>query len=404
MAGFRHVLIATLASHVAGEYELGVGGLVYRPLNGGLDKFPPWNPAPITLAKLNIDEASVSVAGCSHAGDFAHQFHVAFSNTVKNACVFSGQPFHCAVQAFQGEDQVVATPESSVPYCEGCAAGMTLAYDHCKNHPQHVDVGRLPDYPKRACGQNPINPHPPPGCIDLTGNLSESRVFLFHPSMDQCYLDGAVANTAALYSILVAEPQRTVKFVDDQPFPHCLPQNSTPYWGNSSEPSGYDGPGECLKHIYGHETPLAPVKNWTTAPGALQNNTYVFDQLEFIERDPDLNGTGVGPAGAVYIPTACQAGATACKLLLLTNGCGGSAAPNLSGSDWDFARWGESNDIILLKACVGGHVDADRFPNSYELQRGLLDVYGQTGLDYSKQFAPHMRFVYAVLQRVLHGA
>ena len=108
-------------------------------------KFPPWNPAPITLAKLNIDEASVSVAGCSHAGDFAHQFHVAFSKTVKNACVFSGQPYHCAVQAFQGEDQVVATPESSVPYCEGCAAGMTLAYDHCKNHPQHVDVGRLPD-------------------------------------------------------------------------------------------------------------------------------------------------------------------------------------------------------------------------------------------------------------------
>ena len=31
-------------------------------------------------------------------------------------------------------------------------------------------------------------------------------------------------------------------------------------------------------------------------------------------------------------------------------------------------------------------------------------MYGQTGLDYSKQFAPHMRFVYAVLQRVLHGA
>ncbi|KAH8053368.1 hypothetical protein JL722_9594 [Aureococcus anophagefferens] len=277
MAGFRLLLIGALASHVAGEYELGVGGL----------------------------------------------FHVAFSKTVKNACVFSGQPYHCAVQAFQGEDQVVATPESSVPYCEGCAAGMTLAYDHCKNHPQHVDVGRLPDYPKRACGQNPISPHPPPGCIDLTGNLSESRVFLFHPSMDQCYLDGAVANTAALYSILVAEPQRTVKFVDVQPFPHCLPQNSTPYWGNSSEPSGYDGPGECLKHIYGHETPLAP--------------------------------------------------------------------------------WGESNDIILLKACVGGHVDVDRFPNSCELQRGLLDVAGQTGLDYSKQFAPHMRFVYAVLQRVLNG-
>ena len=41
MAGFRLVLIATLASHVAGEYELGVGGLVYRPLNGELDKFPP---------------------------------------------------------------------------------------------------------------------------------------------------------------------------------------------------------------------------------------------------------------------------------------------------------------------------------------------------------------------------
>lgn len=128
--------------------------------------------------------------------------------------------------------QVPQTPESSVPRCDGCDPNMTLVYDHCKvcsilsslflfvfvfdtylvqpavhgcsldisrelcgeltwttlaqqNHPQVVDVGKLPDYPRRACGNTfPIRPE----CIDDPANLFAARVFIFRGTYDRCYL------------------------------------------------------------------------------------------------------------------------------------------------------------------------------------------------------------------------
>ena len=52
------------------------------------------------FSSLNIDRASISIAGCSHAADFAHQFHIAFSSIISASCIFAGQPYHCAVTRF----------------------------------------------------------------------------------------------------------------------------------------------------------------------------------------------------------------------------------------------------------------------------------------------------------------
>ncbi|KAJ9459530.1 hypothetical protein DIPPA_23865 [Diplonema papillatum] len=51
----------------------------------------------IPLQPLRIDARRVVV---SHAADFSHQFHVAFSGTVTGAYIFSGQPYTCAVTRF----------------------------------------------------------------------------------------------------------------------------------------------------------------------------------------------------------------------------------------------------------------------------------------------------------------
>jgi hypothetical protein len=42
-----------------------------------------------------------------------------------------------------------------------------------------------------------------------------------------------------------------ILLVDDQPFPHTLPTNNTPYANNVSNATGagYDGPGECLRRL-----------------------------------------------------------------------------------------------------------------------------------------------------------
>ena len=106
----------------------------------------------IRLPTLQIDQRSgggVAVAGLGHAGDFAHQFHVAFSASVSGACVFSGQPFNCAVSKFAQDDLVPVTPHTRVPNCQGCPDGKTLPFDHCKSSPHVIDVGSMVDCPRR---------------------------------------------------------------------------------------------------------------------------------------------------------------------------------------------------------------------------------------------------------------
>eukprot|EP00472_Partenskyella_glossopodia_P010845 CAMPEP_0197538406 /NCGR_PEP_ID=MMETSP1318-20131121/59630_1 /TAXON_ID=552666 /ORGANISM="Partenskyella glossopodia, Strain RCC365" /LENGTH=389 /DNA_ID=CAMNT_0043096809 /DNA_START=20 /DNA_END=1186 /DNA_ORIENTATION=- len=338
------------------------------------------DPPMINLSPLNIQKEGVISAGCSHAGDFAHQMHITWSSLVGGACVFSGQPYHCAAKMFPGDELVEASVESSVPNCDGCPDGKTLVYDHCKNHPEWVDVGMLPDYPRRICGQNPITKTE---CIDDVENLRDDRVYLFRPTHDRCYRTGAVANVQALYGQMLNSPQQQIKFVNDQPFPHTLPTNSTPYF-NHSNPAGFDGPGECLRWVF-------PGVQWAGEFKA--TNVFTFDQTKYM----DDNGVGINKKGFVYIPERCKNANTgvSCRMVLLANGCTG-----FGGGDIDWAKYGEANDIVILKPCVGGYVNATRFPQAHEVQRGLLDVYGQLTEEYVMQSAPHMKFMGKVLKAI----
>ena len=110
--------------------------------------FEPSNDVPIRLPSLNIERHSVATAGCSHAGDFASQFHIAFSNLVSASCVFSGQPYHCAVTSFSRLPRARTTV--AVFLSRRMSFERDFTHDHCKNHPQYVDVGQLVDYPRRG--------------------------------------------------------------------------------------------------------------------------------------------------------------------------------------------------------------------------------------------------------------
>jgi len=336
------------------------------------------------LQTYNIEPKSVRTAGCSHEGDFAHQFHIAFSGLVDGSCVFAGQPFACAITRFSQDLQVVQSPESSVPYCDGCDPGMTLVYDHCKNHPYWVDVGKLPDYVRRHCGNNPEKQN----CIDdADANIKDDRVFLFRGTKDRCYEKGAMENVQGLYGAFLGTNSQ-MKLVNWLPFPHCLPTNSTPYW-NETKPAGYDGPGECLRWVY------PDIHGF--AGEYVQNNTFIFDQKEFIYPEDEFQG--VQEYGVIYVPTECQTKKIPCKVMMLTGGCGMPAKKEFA-EEW--ASYGEANRIIMLKACgSGGPVDVMAHPNSGEIQRGLLDVYGQLTPEYATQQGVPMRVVGRVLKRVL---
>merc|ERR1712048_1057623 len=108
---------------------------------------------------------------------------------VTGACIFSGQPFHCAVTRFPKDYLVAKSPSTAAGiHCEGCPANGTLIYDHCKNHPHWVDVDTLAKYAETAANvDNPV------------ANLAHARVFAFRPTHDRCYRNGSAENVAEFY-------------------------------------------------------------------------------------------------------------------------------------------------------------------------------------------------------------
>ena len=340
--------------------------------------------APTKLAQLNIDPATVTAVGVGNSADFAHQFHIAFSATVSGACVFSGQPFNCAVSGFAGDTQEW---KGKIAALNGAASS---ANDHCRQNPAVVDVGSVVDYPRRHCGQNPVSVKE---CFDDVNYVKKSRVFLFQGTHDEVSKPGTIENVDGLIAQMITWPQRTVKVVRDQAFGHVLPIKSTPYVG-STEPAGYDGPGECLSHVY--DMPMRTGVNATAA------HWLTFDQSEFQDGS---KAVGFEKLGWVYVPSRCQnlndqgPGSAPCKLVLRPGKCSPptvDVAPDVA----EFANYAEANGIVLLHPCTGGPVDAS-YTHAPDIKEGKLDVYGQLDPNYVQQSAPHMRTIGKMVRRVL---
>eukprot|EP01062_Namystynia_karyoxenos_P038084 TRINITY_DN2767_c0_g2_i1.p1 TRINITY_DN2767_c0_g2~~TRINITY_DN2767_c0_g2_i1.p1 ORF type:complete len:393 (+),score=41.54 TRINITY_DN2767_c0_g2_i1:86-1180(+) len=324
------------------------------------------------LPRLSIDPRAIISNGGSSGGDMAVQFHIAFSAHISGVCGFDAQPYACAFTRFAGDALLPQTEESSVPNCRGCPSGQTLVYDHCKNHPQWVDVGKLPDYPRRHCGNGGL-----PGCLDDVVNLYNTTVYL---ARGECrtYIGGAEANTEAMYAQMTLEPQRQVKYTDV-----CLP-NGTRLPINTNL--------ECLQHVY----PGASTKGFASRLGSVE--FVEFDQTPFI----DDNSVGLAQTGWIYIPSACSRNATntpACRMMVFFHGCGGTGKPSETDT---YAQFAAANNVVLMHPRIDNPNNVSLVhKNAYEIARGCWDGYGQLGMDYALQSAPHMR---AVWNMVRHAA
>lgn len=187
-----------------------------------------------------------------------------------------------------------------------------------------------------------------------------------------------------------------IKLVVDQPFPHTLPTNQTPYY-NHSVGAGYDGPGECLRHVFGHVTPIAPAV--PPSSPLYQNYWEPFDQMEFLS----WKGYGMLPFGWVFTPPVCKT--EECKLLVLPSGCFApftSSPFNKTGDSNDaFGRYAVVNKIVLLMPCAGGPIDKSKWPDNHENLRGMVDVYGQMGNNYATQKGGQMEPIGKMVKRLL---
>lgn len=340
---------------------------------------------PGRLPTLMIDNSSVMIAGCSNTADFSHQFHVAFSSMVTGSCIFSGQPYRCATTRFKNDYLVPKTAGTAAGMqCIGCPENTTLLYDHCKNHPQWVEIDMLADVAENTANVDDPKQH-----------LARARVFSFGPTHDRCYQKGAMENIAEFHERYAANSSQ-IKLVVDQPFPHTLPTNQTPYY-NHSDPAGYDGPGECLRHVFGHDSPIVPA----VASSSALNQDYwkPFNQMEFLSSIK----YGMSPGGWYFAPPVCYS--QTCKLLVLPSGC---FAPfsgkefNRTGSSSDaFARYAVVNKIVLLLPCAGAPIDTFKWPDNQENRRSMVDVYGQMSADYATQTGGQMQPIGRMVKRLL---
>lgn len=229
------------------------------------------------------------------------------------------------------------------------------------------------------------------GVDDPRVHLANARVFAFGPTHDRCYQPPAMENVANFHLRYAKDPSQ-IKLVEDQPFPHTLPTNSTPYFNNNSNTTGagYDGPGECVRHVLGQGQRLWAVDSVDSSWWLRVNVS------EFVT---DL-GVGIKQSAWLFVPPVCQH--QSCRLLVLPGGCDAfTDDPPGGGSDDDFARYGAANRFAILKPCQGGPIDSKRFPQNHENLRGMVDVYGQLSADYATQTGDQMGPIGKMVRRLL---
>lgn len=339
----------------------------------------------------------ISVSGLSSGADFAVQFHVAFSSRVFGSAIFAGQPFHCAVQRFPGDQLQKPSPE--VPVCEGCPSNTTLPYDHCKHNSTAVDVNLLAATARKYATI---------GLIDDTSNLSSARVYLFRGEKDSHYDKTSVEKTRDFFKEFVKEESQLL-YKDDIRAGHSYPlPGYLPYVCGMAamiqfplENCGYDGPGAALHHLYDGIRSLNPKQS---PHNSLQLE--IFDQTPYF--NVSASETGFDDWGGVYVPPACdisgpdtlrsihQSRSEICDIHINFHGCGFTFAPiyELLVRSLTFNGWAKTNKMIVLYPRLKSH------GNTSQTRQGCWNVYGQSGLLYDTKKGTQMVSVMAMVDNI----
>jgi len=293
--------------------------------------------------------------------------------------IFAGEPWHCSATRFPNETLISNdSPEACNPTCDGCPANKTIPCDHCKSHPELVDVGLLADAARRIFAK---------GLIDDVKYIERMRVYTFCGTNDPSHY-GATVRARDFYELFNAD----VLYNFTIPAGHCWPVDKdtpVPCGGGSFLPKlmsvfplqqcHYDGPGDMLSHIYGKLRP--PIE-------MVSRNLRLFDQKPF--NAGDMDDVGLGDIGLVYVPENCSVGKM-CKLHVSMHGCSNPFVLEYpEARELSFNRWAESNDIVVLWPHNVRH-------GTYSAERkACWDSYAETP-HYDTQIGPQMRAIASMI-------
>lgn len=307
------------------------------------------------LQQYNIDPNSVTVSGLSAGGAMAMQFHFAHSSEVHGAGIFAGLAYLCA------------------------SAGL-MAANMCMISPLITNVNNLIAQATNlgASGQ-----------IDPVGHIRGDRVFIFHGAMDFTVVPGAGRHVETMYNHFGA--QITPQF--SLPSGHAFPtHNFGGNCGSTASPfinnCNFRGAFEMLNFLYGGGLTLP------ADTAGVAGNLLNYDQLEFVAGTPNLSS--MNAQGFVYVPTACQQGAS-CRLHISFHGClqARQNVGNAYAANAGFMQVAEVNNIIVL------------FPQASSIfltnPNACFDWWGYLNSNFATRNGAQIAATYRMMNRLIRG-
>lgn len=224
------------------------------------------------------------------------------------------------------------------------------------------------------------------GLIDKVSNLKDDRIYLYSGS-DDSVVDPKVMHSLQSYYNVFVQPQNVVADFA-VPSEHCWPtlsygENcatmSSPYIGKCN----FDGAASALKTLY---------PSITAKGTAVKANLMSFSQKPYFTNTKSC----IDSTGYIYVPTACQSGASSCHLHVSFHGCLQNQAliQNQFADKIGLNEWAEANNVIVLYPYVIKSLSMPSNPN------GCWDWWGYTDKNYGNNKGVQMEFVRALIKEL----
>ena len=309
------------------------------------------DPPPLSVSQslptdLRLAPASVTVSGLSSGGFFAHQFHVAFSGTVRGVAILAGGPYGCV--------EVIDNPFWPFRKLDRSSAAVVA----CTHYFGSRYWGLRPDPPRAEDVRQLIEAAHRAGEIDDPAHLADDRVWLFRGELDEVVPAAVADSLADLYRLLGVDGEALHVEPGDpeRPASHGIPVES--FTGESRYPPrdcaeyalpfviecGYDAAELLLRHLYPEGFSSEPVD--PHGAGSLR----AFDQTEFFQPSRTAGLSGVG---YIYIPETCRS--EECRLHVAFHGCrqhadaqGDDRVHDDFIRDAGYNRWAGANRLVVL--------------------------------------------------------
>ncbi len=277
----------------------------------------------------------------------AHQFHVAYSQTIVGAGIIAGGPYYCAG----------STP---APMVENATT---------------VCMNPLPGFaPNAAALFDVATAFAQSGYIDKLDNLKSAKVYLFSGKADTTVTTPVVDQTVAFYK-LAGIPDQNIKYVNNVDAGHSIitdsnqdtscPTTAAPFINDCDFIQSQD----ILRHIYGALNP----------PSAqLSGKIINFNQDQFVRSW----FSSMSDEAYAYVPKSCET--ETCKVHIAFHGCEQSATKigNLFYTTTGYNELADTNNIIVLYPQTE---KSSGFFSPYN-PKGCWDFWGYSSLN---PFAPN---------------